>query len=603
MSRLFLALILLLAALLRAAYLLQIEHTIDHAYPIWQALSTLESGSLPLVGQSTSVLFANPALTGYLYLPLIALTRSPLSAYILVIALNTLAVLLAFRAIRALLGTPAALVGALLLAVNPWVIEYSRDTWVQSLLPFFTCALAWLLWPLLIERRPGKRLLLALVLLTLLTQTYLLAFLMVAPVGLLLLLYRQQLDRRALVTGGLIFTLALALYGGALLSQPEVVEESISDFSAGPSRLSSEALSHALRLVSGKDYPAARGAEAPISDSEARQAMTEIAHVALTALIALGALQALRDLRRGAILLIWFGVPVLLMSYVSQPVHPFYQLLGLPAGYALAGWGAVTLFRPRWSRALLVGLLTGFTLLSAVNSARYFQATAATPAAHGLDALPLEIGLPLGQLIRDQRPPNAPVIADLSQPWILNSFAGTIFPVQRPPADSVTILPAAGALIVDLRPVTPLAEMIARFPLADQTVLTVARVAPGTLPVPQHPLEQASEQGLTLLGYDLEPGLLTTYWRVDTLSASTGGEYFGPFLHLFDSAGTRLDVIAGVVIPGTGWQAGDIHIHRQPFPVPDTAYTLMIGQYDPLNERNLIFLPDYVALLALSPDS
>ena len=42
--------------------------------------------------------------------------------------------------------------------------------------------------------------------------------------------------------------------------------------------------------------------------------------------------------RSSLIPLLWFGLPVLLMSYVGQPVHPFYQLLGLPAGYALVGW-------------------------------------------------------------------------------------------------------------------------------------------------------------------------------------------------------------------------------------------------------------------------
>ena len=134
-----------LAALLRFSYLSEIEHNVDQAYPIWQALNTLERGQWPLVGQGTSVLFANPALTGYLYLPFVALTRSPLGAYLLVIALNSLAVPMAYRAVRSLLGHSAALVAAVLMAVNPWVIEYSRSTWVQSLLPFFTCALAWLL--------------------------------------------------------------------------------------------------------------------------------------------------------------------------------------------------------------------------------------------------------------------------------------------------------------------------------------------------------------------------------------------------------------------------------------------------------------------------
>ena len=40
-----LLLILLVAALLRVHHLGQIEHNVDQAYPIWQALNTLEHGA------------------------------------------------------------------------------------------------------------------------------------------------------------------------------------------------------------------------------------------------------------------------------------------------------------------------------------------------------------------------------------------------------------------------------------------------------------------------------------------------------------------------------------------------------------------------------
>src|SRR3954469_18606947 len=85
-----LAAILLLAAFLRFQHLDAIQHNVDYAYPIWQALTTLDRGSLPITAQGTSVLFANPALTGYLYVPWVALTRSPLGPTIFVIVLNTL---------------------------------------------------------------------------------------------------------------------------------------------------------------------------------------------------------------------------------------------------------------------------------------------------------------------------------------------------------------------------------------------------------------------------------------------------------------------------------------------------------------------------------
>ncbi|MEM2992312.1 MAG: hypothetical protein QW467_03470, partial [Candidatus Caldarchaeum sp.] len=91
----------------------------------------------------------NPPLTSYLYVPTLALWRSPVAAYLLVIGLNTLAVWLVYRTARALLGQARAWVAAALMAINPWVIEYSRATWVQGLVPCFACLTAHWLFPVL----------------------------------------------------------------------------------------------------------------------------------------------------------------------------------------------------------------------------------------------------------------------------------------------------------------------------------------------------------------------------------------------------------------------------------------------------------------------
>src|SRR5258706_10528309 len=162
-----LAAILLLAAFLRFQHLDAIQHNVDHAYPIWQALMTLDRGVFPVTAQGTSVLFANPALTGYLFVPWVALTRSPIGPYIFVIVLNTLAVYFVYRAAMLILDQRCALIAAFLMAVNPWVVEYSRTTWVQALLPFFTTLLFWLLLPVLLGRSgsPARRLILAAVVL------------------------------------------------------------------------------------------------------------------------------------------------------------------------------------------------------------------------------------------------------------------------------------------------------------------------------------------------------------------------------------------------------------------------------------------------------
>src|SRR5690606_16120195 len=107
----------------------------------------------------------------------------------------------------------------------------SRSTWVQSLLPFFTCALAWLLWPVLTGQahKPFRRSLLALITLTLMAQSYLLAYLMIVPVGLLLLIFRRRVQQRALLIGGAVFALATLLYGAGLLAQAEGVSQEVSE--------------------------------------------------------------------------------------------------------------------------------------------------------------------------------------------------------------------------------------------------------------------------------------------------------------------------------------------------------------------------------------
>jgi hypothetical protein len=167
-------------------------------------------------------------------------------------------------------------------------------------------------------------------------------------------------------------------------------------------------------LVTGRDYAIARGTGAPIGDSEFRQSLSEIAHWTLFAVLIVGIIRALTggarrtwDGERAAIALIWFAAPVAMMSYVGQVVHPFYLLIGLPAGHVLAAQGIAAVLRPqtRIGAASLIGLAIPFAALMGINSARYAQETAALPGAHGLGALPLDYGLELGAAIRQQSTP------------------------------------------------------------------------------------------------------------------------------------------------------------------------------------------------------
>lgn len=641
------------ALFLRLRYLGEIEHNVDHAYTVWQAMSTLDRGTLPLAGQGTSVLFANPPLTGYLFIPAVALTRSPLGVYVFVIALNTLAVWFTYRAGRSLLGWRVGMIAAFLVAVNPWIIEYSRTSWVQSLLPFFVTAVFWLIVPVLngTAKRPVKRTALGLVMAGLLAHTYLLAYFIVAPLIVLGVIYRRRIPVRGVLIGGAFFGALVILYGIGLIQQIDTVQARIDDFSTGESRLSSDAWDAAVRLVTGNEYALARGLDAPIQDWPTRHDLSRIAHYGLLVLLLVGVARAIYtflirfvyragtqdDSKRSSvshtgeggtlketikpqespsplvgegyrvrgeslILLIWFVLPIVAMSYTSNPVHTFYQLMGIPAGAILAAWGIQTVLRPqtRIGAWAVIVVLIPFGVLMSVNSARYYQETDALPGVHRLFALPLDVGLTLGDQIRAQRPENALVYAEVEQ-WILNSFAGELFTVSwdtRAPA--FNFVPHEGGLYVDIGDLPPLphgAGEITRLALADDSQLLVAQIIPAEdYPLDPNRVEIPSQQGITLADWSLEnvagdDYLLTTVWRVDAIGDEVANRLFAPFAHLFNTAGERILITDSPPVPGPVWRVGDIHVHAMPFTAPETPFTVLVGQFDGGNNANVVFFP------------
>jgi 4-amino-4-deoxy-L-arabinose transferase-like glycosyltransferase len=645
-DRFLLALILAVALLARFRYLTQIEHNIDHAYPVWQALRTLDRGIFPLTGQATSVLFDNPALTGYLFIPAVALTRSPLGVYLFVVSLNWLGVLLAYRAARSLLGSRLALIAAGLMAVNPWVIEYSRTSWVQSLLPFFVCALAWLLWPVLMgqSRRPVRRTAAALIVATMLTQTYLLAFLIVLPVGILLLIFRHRVPLRGVVIGGSVFVIATTLYGAGLLAKWDDVQQRVEEFSSGDSRLTLDAWNHAVRLVTGDQYEVARRRDAPDSDFKPRHDATTVAHTALLGTLLLGiggagyalyagklrkvplsiyGLSEAAGFRGGVdaaiIALVWFGLPVLAMSYTANLIHPTYQLLGLPAGYVLAAWGLGLIFRPartRWGGIALIALAIPFAALMLTNSARHYQSIKANPGLWDLGAQPLGVGLKTGAMIDRYLTPDGVVFADAPE-WTLNSFSGRLFPVIRDTrAPAFSTVPAQGGLYIAIDTIAPPlpygATRVETLPLSDGKIISFDQFpSAAEVALPEHRLEIPSHQGLTLVGYDLsreqESWTLTTVWRVDFVANEVYERIYGPFLHVIDAEGNQVLNLGGEGLEGARWQPGDLHIHQITFTLPDDApgpFTLHTGQYDGLHNANVIFqLPDGANAVITLPET
>src|SRR5690606_34013877 len=133
------------------------------------------------------------------------LWRSPWAVYLFVTLLNSLATGFVYEGTRKVLGNAAAFLAALLFAINPWLAYYSRLPWTQGLLPFFMAIIAWGLWPTLVTDKPEpRRFFVALLAVIAMMQTYIMAFAILVPVGLLLLLFYWRLPRRPLVAAGLL---------------------------------------------------------------------------------------------------------------------------------------------------------------------------------------------------------------------------------------------------------------------------------------------------------------------------------------------------------------------------------------------------------------
>lgn len=601
--------VVLLAALLRAANLLQIEHNVDHAYPIWQALRTLQASEWPVLGQWTWLPLPHPALTGYLYAPLLALTQTTLSAYMLVIALNTLAVYLAYRALLSLLDQPTALIAALLMAVNPWLIEYSRMSWPPALLPFLSSALLWQLAPILMgrARRPARRLLLGAALLALLSQTTLIALLIYPAIALLLILFWRRLPRRALAWSALIVALPWAVYGLANLSQAERAAQQWEDFrraNSAPS-LRSEAWMHAARLVTGRDYAFARATH-PLMDQDdvrrrqqAERLSAAVLDVALLAGVGLSAWAVLRRHSQrdtALILMTWFGAPLLLLSYNTSLLHPYYALVSLPAGYGLAAWSLCAagtrwpvLARPVGLGLLLAGALNG------LNSLRHYEETRLTPIMDGPGALPLAWGLRLGEAIDDHLQAGMVVYADVDE-WTLNSLAGRIFTVYRNARPAALRLPAHGALFVWAGQANlPVGQLVQAYVLPDGRLELWRLAIPDALPagfaacpVPGESVELLACR-LEQKGARLSLGFV---WRVNEPSRAIGQAYV-PTVHLIDQANQSRSVYDGQSIPSAQWQAGDWLLQQVTLSLPGPGpYRLSVGLFDGIAQHGLGFRID-----------
>jgi len=596
-----------------------VRFSYDQSYPMVDALRILEERVFPLVGQPSSVFLDNPPLMSYLQAVPLLLWRSPWAVYFFIVALNTIAIYFVFRAAQQLLGDGVGLLSAFLFAVNPWVVAFSRTTWVQASIPFFMSLIAWGLWPVLAtENRSSARVLIASIAVTAMAHTYIQAFGVLAQIAPLLVIFRKKIPRKPLLAGILIFATAVVIFGAGQLERWDVIQGKLASFlSRDELRLTSEGVEHAMRLVTGQDFDAqAIGQQA---GDEVRRIFSPITTVLLSAALVAGLIRAMLIMRRQSahrstaiVLLMWFLVPILLTSVSSNPVHPHYLLLTIPAGHILASWGVSPLFRGAGTRWVALAGLIILAVFFGVNLNRMNEDVARSPTSPRFNGWALESAAKVGQAVRDLTEANRfprRIVAD-GHSAVLSGMSGvrvkTLSGLDFP---SFVVLPGSEPLLYVLVNTSagpgilgPHQESFVEYDLqfADGAHASFVRVQPydrsAALALPGVKADWPSESGLSLLGYTLEENVqpgdtidVTTYWRVDALQPGREEWFIGAFYHLVNPQGQKLAEENGHGQWSRRWEPGDIYVERVSIPVPKDVtlglYTLEVGLFDSVHAR------------------
>lgn len=433
-----LAVILLLATFLRFWKLEASSFGFDAAAVANLAARFVETGVPPVMGMVSSVGLPNPPLAVYLFSLPVLFTRDPVLLNGFVALLNVVAVWGCYALTRRYWGDGPALLAALLLAVSPWAIYYSRSVWAQDLLlPGILIFMALLLKWLRDDR--AWALFGAMATLALLTQLHFAAVALFPVFVLVVWLGRWsplRIERKARIWPALLAgaALSLALYAPYLLALAQQGDAlvALGKGGAGSTGVHWPAFDYALMNIGGRNIHALAGPE------QFRNYLATLPSLAYwpdrleEALVVLGAVYLPARIWRNradraaascdAALLGWLVVPVLFFALLPAATHPHYALVIAPAPHiilAVAVFDLLRLVANREARAsrrvlpavglLALGLTVGWQTLLIV---RLYAFTAATDTPGGLGA-PAQILRAVAAVIDDYvaAHPDAEVIA------------------------------------------------------------------------------------------------------------------------------------------------------------------------------------------------
>ena len=364
---------------------------VDQVRDVSVAADIVGGRSFPVVGPGIGGASGH---LGPLYFYLIALpfffTGNVLAGPVFVVLLNLAAVFLLYRFARDFLGAEVALTASALFAVFPPAVLSSRVLWNPGLLPFFTVLFIWALGALVVHGR-SDAIVGVLALLAALTQLHLMTVPLVGVVIAALALLRPRVRVRHVAVG---LVVALLLYAPYLVYECNHGFENLRAFVG--------AIGADQRLGGPQGWPTVvenllllfrpilSGFLVEQAWSPTFWAIFSTLYAFESALFALGVFVCVRQVARGwrrptlegiktarlsVVLLLWLGIPVVVLGLRRTVAWWYYLDVLYPAHFVLAGVAVSTLrsfaIVPSGARAWLPKALSGVVVGLVLSQAAF----------------------------------------------------------------------------------------------------------------------------------------------------------------------------------------------------------------------------------------
>jgi|GEM_PF-6686086 len=604
------ALILLCAGIPRLGWLGLAEFKGDESHVLLMAEGIARGQSYPLIGIGSSLGIPNAPFFVYLMAVPELLSREAIVATGFVALLDVAAVLLSYYFVARYFDRPTAVTAALLFAVSPWAIIFSRKVWEQDALPLFVTLGFFALFEALLNNWP-KGVFFGLTFLTLAFELHPTGLFLFAPAGILILgcLVADGAKPRlilpwlgvgiaAAVGLELPFLLWNARNGWPLLAVFGHLTGDRPTIDLTAARL-------ALSVAAGNGYPSLALVNNLWRPASLIEVPLLLGGIALTVYEVLTAASRPRRFA-GAAMLVWLATPILLQTRHTVPLYPHYFIVLYPAPFLLMGRTVSAMLRlssPKLARIrqvapllvlmpVAIGMFTFGNYLTALSG----------------DALAPQYGIPLARQEAWIAQLNASVNGgavyfgtrdiDLATSFAyLSDHRWQIFDSQLAPPLAMPI-PGADqpALLILVDDSSPAEQLVSRAfgPAQPQRVnlpggpeFLVYRFANGKVDGTSAFRNVGAQfsDGLTLIGYRVTTDTANRQLHVDLrwrFGKAVPGKPPTVFNHVLDPKGVTVAQRDGIAYSPGDWRAGEEFIAEFLLNEPTTPgpYTLQVGLYD-----------------------